>query len=340
MANELATGKSRVQTWPTLDQHKRLAWVPATTAELERATLPSQRDGSHGHRCTHPLPHCCLGACRSGGLVMHDKAPLLRSTWAACFPPLAALGELLAHVSGLPNRTICFIGDSLSHDRWTAALCGALRLGWELQSCQNAAGASYIVGDRMDGPCPHSHWNIAELRERGHGYAHLARGDQQLWLRFYHNHCLVLNGTLNFDVAIVNYGAWANTRAQLARGLRCLEHLVKHPPTHTQILWAETLPQHFHTPGGSFGSSELHNRSRTSCAPIRSYHAANWRNAEAASLFGSWRGGARPMPVLRLFDAMYERWDLHAGAGDCTHFCFSPFAHDAAFALIRDALAL
>ena len=144
------------------------SWRPATTAEIVARTRAEQLDdethravlghehitGAHRANCSAPFWHSCLGACRHGATLKADpmsNVSTLASLGLACAAgesaartenAMNALYELLTTHVRPPRCTLSFVGDSLMHDTFTAAVIGALRLGFRLRACNFTAGRS------------------------------------------------------------------------------------------------------------------------------------------------------------------------------------------------------
>lgn len=117
-------------------------WVPSTA--LRDALAPSQWPPTNA-MCTGaptPLSHACLGACRNGGHEPSRRLPsdspalhLRHETATANIGGLDAfLRAASAAAAGGGACTVCFVGDSVSHDTFVAAFAGAWRR-MPLESC-------------------------------------------------------------------------------------------------------------------------------------------------------------------------------------------------------------
>ena len=133
------------------------------------------------------------------------------------------------------------------------------------------------------------------------------------------------------DVVIVNQGVWYNAQArnrqkQEAELLRSGFHegitvpLTQRNVTHPIVIWRETAPQRYNSPGGLFDVYMFRRRRKVWCErrPVKELHRYNWRNTalepELATL-------GRKIRVLSIFDlsARYPKVD-QPKAADCTHF--------------------
>ena len=135
------------------------------------------------------------------------------------------------------------------------------------------------------------------------------------------------------DVLIVNQGVWYNAPAghrhiqvQEAK-LREDFHqgiavpLMQRNATRPILIWRETAPQRFNTPGGLFAIFQKVDRLRNvSCErrPVAELHRYNWRNTALEPEFAILGDRIRILPIFDL-SARYPKVD-QPKAADCTHF--------------------
>ena len=137
------------------------------------------------------------------------------------------------------------------------------------------------------------------------------------------------------DVLIVNQGVWYNAPAEHSKGhvqeqaglLREGFHegiavpLMQRNATLPSLIWRETAPQRFNTPGGLFDIFRKVDRLRNvSCErrPVAELHRYNWRNTALEPELATLGGRVRTLPIFDL-SARYPKID-QPKAGDCTHF--------------------
>lgn len=104
------------------------------------------------------------------------------------------------------------------------------------------------------------------------------------------------------------------------------------------LLWLESTPQHFN---GADGTGLFSDKKKpVSCAAIRNFTAAAWRNDH----FDQWSRARQPelnsegWRIVRQFDALLPLQLMHP-VNDCTHFCYSPFLYGPAWDGIGSVLS-
>ena len=136
------------------------------------------------------------------------------------------------------------------------------------------------------------------------------------------------------DVLIVNQGVWYNApvghrqmQVQEAGLLRRGFHegiavpLMQRNATSPILIWRETAPQRFNTPGGLYNVFRKVDRLRNvSCErrPVVELHRYNWRNTALEPELATLGGRIRVLPIFDL-SARYPKVD-QPKAADCTHF--------------------
>ena len=137
------------------------------------------------------------------------------------------------------------------------------------------------------------------------------------------------------DVLVVNQGVWYNApaehiskrQAHEAGLLRKGFHeaidvpMMQRNATLPSLIWRETAPQRFNTPGGLFDIFRKVDRLRNvSCErhPVAELHRYNWRNTALEPELATLGGRVRTLPIFDL-SAPYPKID-QPKAGDCTHF--------------------
>jgi len=217
----------------------------------------------------------------------------------------------VAKLGGRPKGTVYFIGDSLSQQFWNVFACRLYAMGHDFKAFKPpmAPYASSCVGSKIVHLCYISA-GTAHGRDN-HVFETVRR----------------LSKTLKRgDILIVNEGVWwrgqrgdveekiiqsinpSLVSSLLAKGM----HLV----------WFETLPQHFNTSHGTFGS--WYDSKVTSCGPIRDVTFIVQRNKKVSQILQ-----AKGIPVAKTFEmtlpaykSHLERKTKHVAEGaDCTHFC-------------------
>jgi len=287
-------------------------WRTASDAELAAATLPQQLvDASTPAKpgCEFPFKHGCLGACRSNGALGTSMDMARRiSTADDSSDPLSGLRRLLegSHVAA-PRCGLTIIGDSVSHDTFSAALVGALRLGFRLELCSNSPHVAFGKSRPEAAQRYMKHENASWCAERNpregdpsslallmrggkdqgkEGSQHAtsrARGCQHVVLRhilpgeLYSAGGGLLRHVLTCSFAIIiNEGLHANAPTEytaiLAKRVKPLLVAASSLARHERALlfWRETTPQHF--PGSSgtglFAERSHQKAARATCAPI------------------------------------------------------------------------
>jgi hypothetical protein len=147
-----------------------------------------------------------------------------------------------------------------------------------------------------------------------------------------------------FGLLIVNWGAHCNNEACMTKKMALIETEMKNltlpyssdtmPYT---FVWRESEPQHFDSADGNFRSA------LRSCAPFNDtkHKGNNFRNEVAEKyirthdLLGT--GIHQFRGIARIYDAMKPMWKLHH-AGDCTHYCFSPWRFEVSWHQIYQAI--
>ena len=133
-------------------------WRLATRAELALALTPEQYDGAHdplerrerpaAPQCNSSFKYACLGSCQKAikGYNLRDSrsAAYVYDPGGARPQPIdahAGLRTLLGRAleDGSPC-SVGFSGDSVIHDIWSAAVSGAMRLGFTPTRCVCSAG--------------------------------------------------------------------------------------------------------------------------------------------------------------------------------------------------------
>ena len=137
------------------------------------------------------------------------------------------------------------------------------------------------------------------------------------------------------DVLVVNQGVWYNAPAEhiskrqaheaglLRKGFHeaIAVPLMQRNATLPSLIWRETAPQRFNTPGGLFDIFRKVDRLRNvSCErrPVAELHRYNWRNTALEPELATLGGRVRTLPIFDL-SARYPKID-QPKAGDCTHF--------------------
>ena len=137
------------------------------------------------------------------------------------------------------------------------------------------------------------------------------------------------------DVLIVNQGVWYNAPAEhiskrqaheaglLRKGFHeaIAVPLMQRNATLPSLIWRETAPQRFNTPGGLFDTFRKVDPLRNvSCErrPVAELHRYNWRNTALEPELATLGGRVRTLPIFDL-SAGYPKID-QPKAGDCTHF--------------------
>ena len=129
-----------------MPRHGPIAWRSATPNEVAAAVFPSQLPprSVEAAPCAFPFKHGCLGVCRTSSNAVSRETSAMIAVSDAGADPLAGLRSVFDHVRH-PRCALSFVGDSVSHDTFGAALLGALRLGRRLSYCSNSplhAGAT------------------------------------------------------------------------------------------------------------------------------------------------------------------------------------------------------
>jgi hypothetical protein len=90
-----------------------------------------------------------------------------------------------------------------------------------------------------------------------------------------------------------------------------------------RIVWRETEPQHFDTPGGVYPTR---GRMSLDCVKTPTALLDNFRNDEADAVLNTTLRYTFRIPVVRLWKALAPRADWHVpGVGDCTHYAYTPW---------------
>ena len=131
--------------------------------------------------CGEDFWHSCIGACRHQQFLMDDANlthkcyPEEKSPLAQPQPPTQrkwnGLQQLLGKQVLPPTCTLSFVGDSIMHDTWAAAIAGARQLGWNISACRFAAGRALWQEAEWSHFCG-SNEQIPTRNDTFHGVSH------------------------------------------------------------------------------------------------------------------------------------------------------------------------
>ena len=238
----------------------------------------------------------------------------------------------------MAGKTLLFAGDSITGNWWVSFVCMLHQLVPSVEHDQDMhSGTVFDAHARFLGPDGESSTRIGFWRLSGY-----FRRDVHALSRCIHGHGRMLkvwgvpqDGVLNAstavrvkpDVLIVNQGVWYNNESREAAALRKGFHeaisvpLIQRNATQPVLIWRETAPQRFNTPGGLFHTFQKVDRRRNvSCElrPVAELHRHNWRNTALKPEFATLGRRIRTLPIFDL-SARYPKVD-QPKAKDCTHF--------------------
>jgi hypothetical protein len=323
-----------------IEKMARNDWQPASSAALRAILLPAQSptDPSMCSTAPSPLSHACLGACRNGGhepiARLDPDALALRLAWHGHSSD-AGLTSLLRHaVLAASHRRVApssctarivFLGDSVTHDTFVAAVAGAMALRLRLERCAWRSPPPCQAARckaRAQQPSPRA--KRAMLCDTLHNFsAHPASFASFAVPATWHNDtssaCTTLSLSLEHmqlvDVLVrphltaelvgggrattifANEGLWANRATelqdQLHRHVRPLlvALAATPPPRRATLLWRETTPQHFAGASGTglyaerAGSAAAGAAKATSCSAVDASATERVRKAEWRNRF-------------------------------------------------------
>jgi hypothetical protein len=232
-----------------------------------------------------------------------------------------------------PNRTLWYVGDSIMRQMFEAQVCAFERF----RPAERPWGLSHV--ELMKDQVHHSVSMLLEKEEKRH-HKHptqpadtghfvsrcvtLVDGTRicHLWTTHAEELMDILQviGRNPREYVVTNFGLHKNS---LPRNSETLKEQLRRWSAMcadgdcARLVWRETSPQHFHTPGGLFDEA-LKNKNQW-CAPHMAEHAAladkyNIENRPVLLRFQSAR-----FHVLPVWAVAAEKWNFHAA--DCTHWC-------------------
>ena len=257
---------------------------------------------------------------------------------AGCELPAWDLATVSKFLTSMAGKTLLFAGDSITGNWWVSFVCMLHQLVPSVEHDQDMhSGTVFDAHARFLGPDGESSTRIGFWRLSGY-----FRRDVHALSRCIHGHGRMLkvwgvpqDGILNAstavrvkpDVLIVNQGVWYNNEPTEAAALRKGFHeaisvpLMQRNTTQPVLIWRETAPQRFNTPGGLFHTFQKVDRWRNvSCElrPVAELHRHNWRNTALKPEFATLGRRIRTLPIFDL-SARYPKVD-QPKAKDCTHF--------------------
>ena len=222
--------------------------------------------------------------------------------------------------------TLYFIGDSLSSDHAMAAVCKLYSLGYEIEACNSNAIGGDQYGEHDKNVC--AEISQQQQEETPVVYFNMVSSSNPKRIRIKYLNLLQYSGNETniflhdeSGVIVYNWGVWANSRDEMR------EHLSSHfanfytrtDPNQFIFTWREHEPQHFDTAGGVYKDGV-----GGQCKDLDCYD--NFRNVEVGEYFER-TGLLEKIPIVRIFDALIPLHEFHY-AGDCTHYCYSPWRFD------------
>lgn len=321
--------------------------LPQVPDDLSWIKVPMDERGDQcsSHAEGINLMRCCVGQCRKNyskfstdqpeyeGLFLKPDMPVLAGSAQSMLEYLHYFRKQqnlerikrkskMSRVERMNNKSLggrappidtCvlwYVGQSLTQDQASAAICKLTSLGYEIpnkKKCQINDEDGLLFGtcelkSQSSQYCP-------KIRVR-HTYTHAG------WSRTRHNY---------MDEAgpiIYNYGVHANSLEAFnewmetnfkAEDFEAIDQVGRYP-----FMWREHEPQHFATKDGTWGGQA------SQCQESSTY--TNYRN-EAAFRFFEKNGLLGKISVIKSFNALRPLSGFHL-VGDCTHYCYSPWRFD------------
>jgi len=241
--------------------------------------------------------------------------------------------------------TIFFVGDSLSSDHAMAAACQLLNAGYSLKS-MNLTNLFYLSGDGRYGSDLNTKTGEVDMYP-GVDHILLEKSNSEvsscskvLLMYTWPRHAIrILDSEVltsvrdDGGIIVFNLGVHCNEPNTncIGGGLNgFLLPIVKGETAKKYLSWRvlfrETEPQHFNTPGGAFDMA-IFQKGHTVCGPmISSESDTRWRNQEAADYLQSQNLTSR-VKTITIYDQLVPLHQLHHFK-DCTHYCYDPYRFD------------
>lgn len=301
-----------------------LSWIPVPMNER------GPRCSSHAEGIN--LKRCCVGQCRKSNTIITSDEPAYEGLFLKPdMPDLVSMPSMLEHLHVFVQQqnlerinsnprygrahpidtcVLWYIGQSLTQDQASAAICKLTSLGYEIPNKKKCD-----IGDQdglLSGTC--------ELTSQSNQYCPKIRVRHtwhEIWQR---KRALILDEA---GPIIYNYGVHANSLEEFDEWMekkftdddfQAIDQVGRYP-----FMWREHEPQHFATKDGSYGGQA------SKCQDSGAYN--NYRN-EAALRFFERKGLLGKISFIKSFNALRPLSGFHLGFGDCTHYCYSPWRFD------------
>lgn len=339
-------------------------WLKLTPEEMQ-----SYLQGTNNNTaCNSPFQHCCIGQCRQS----YNKIPVGEALWKwnedrPGARPLAKLSHVLDYLekrktSSESSCKLSFYGHSLSADTVMGAVCELIQSGYKLKSCNPQKLGASQVGEDVGVQCERNNELDASVAHfMLESDSTTTSSCQRIVIALVHvldplrqqkkvsDAMTELQRYTNDDdgfVHVYNWGVHCNAKNTKCLKINLERTLIPYVKSEKfknfTFLFREHEPQHYNNDiGGVFDFAKKAERRDQTCGDVsskeRGKEVDNWRNEEAIETLAA-HNLTKMVPRIRLFDDLVPLWQLHAGGGDCTHYCYNPLRLDLTWDRLLSAL--